>query len=305
MTSSNEEKAHAMLNRWVAMKKELNSRSKDKRPNLSSECNNLQECERWRNQIIKEITKKVADIQNASLGEYKIRELNDEINKLFREKGHWEERIKDLGGPDYKKLAPKALDAEGFELPGSGGYRYWGAAKDLPGVRELFAKEIPHAPKKSRVDLYKNINFEYYGFNKNDEELINQEKEAEELLMQEYLLELQEKEYENARKRQRLNSDDNTLLTKETYIIKREDYNEDEFLRFKMLHTPDGQNIELKLKQSDEEIEKLILEKKKKQLIKLLNLDEVDNLVKESQEILKENKVIIENLQSNLTENEI
>jgi pre-mRNA-splicing factor ISY1 len=305
MTSSNEEKAHAMLNRWVAMKKELNSRSKDKRPNLSSECNNLQECERWRNQIIKEITKKVADIQNASLGEYKIRELNDEINKLFREKGHWEERIKDLGGPDYKKLAPKALDAEGFELPGSGGYRYWGAAKDLPGVRELFAKEIPHAPKKSRVDLYKNINFEYYGFNKNDEELINQEKEAEELLMQEYLLELQEKEYENARKRQRLNSDDNTLLTKETYIIKREDYNEDEFLRFKMLHTPDGQNIELKLKQSDEEIEKLILEKKKKQLIKLLNLDEVDNLVKQSQEILKENKVIIENLQSNLTENEI
>lgn len=305
MTSSNEEKAHAMLNRWVAMKKELNSRSKDKRPNLSSECNNLQECERWKNQIIKEITKKVADIQNASLGEYKIRELNDEINKLFREKGHWEERIKDLGGPDYKKLAPKALDAEGFELPGSGGYRYWGAAKDLPGVRELFAKEIPHAPKKSRVDLYKNINFEYYGFNKNDEELINQEKEAEDLLMQEYLLELQEKEYENARKKQRINSDENILLTKESYIIKKEEYNQEEFLRFKMLHTPDGQNMELKLKQNDDEIEKLILEKKKKQLIKLLNLDEVENLTKESQEILKENKIVFQNLQSNMNENEI
>lgn len=305
MTSSNEEKAHAMLNRWVAMKKELNSRSKDKRPNLSSECNNLQECERWKNQIIKEITKKVADIQNASLGEYKIRELNDEINKLFREKGHWEERIKDLGGPDYKKLAPKALDAEGFELPGSGGYRYWGAAKDLPGVRELFAKEIPHAPKKSRVDLYKNINFEYYGFNKNDEELINQEKEAEDLLMQEYLLELQEKEYENARKKQRINSDENILLTKESYIIKKEEYNQEEFLRFKMLHTPDGQNMELKLKQNDDEIEKLILEKKKKQLIKLLNLDEVENLAKESQDILKENKIVFQNLQSNMNENEI
>lgn len=305
MTSSNEEKAHAMLNRWVAMKKELNSRSKDKRPNLSSECNNLQECERWKNQIIKEITKKVADIQNASLGEYKIRELNDEINKLFREKGHWEERIKDLGGPDYKKLAPKALDAEGFELPGSGGYRYWGAAKDLPGVRELFAKEIPHAPKKSRVDLYKNINFEYYGFNKNDEELINQEKEAEDLLMQEYLLELQEKEYENARKIQRINTDENILLTKESYIIKKEEYNHEEFLRFKMLHTPDGQNMELKLKQNDEEIEKLILEKKKKQLIKLLNLEEVENLTKESQDILKENKIVFQNLQSNMNENEI
>ena len=73
--NNNEEKAHAMLNRWVAMKKELNSRSKDKRPYLSSECNNLQECERWRGQIIKEITKKVADILNASLGDYKLREL--------------------------------------------------------------------------------------------------------------------------------------------------------------------------------------------------------------------------------------
>ena len=307
MTSRNEEKAHAMLNRWVAMKKELNSRSKDKRPNLSSECNNLQECERWRNQIIKEITKKVADIQNASLGEYKIRELNDEINKLFREKGHWEERIKDLGGPDYKKLAPKAVDAEGFELPGSGGYRYWGAAKDLPGVRELFAKEIPHAPKKSRVDLYKNINFEYYGFNKDDEELINLEQEAEELLMQEYLLELQEKEFETARKKQRLNSDDNTLLSKDKYIIRRENFEEVEFLRFKILHTPDGENISLTVpnKQNEEEIEKLILEKKKKQLIKMLNLEEAENIVKETEELLKENKMVLVNLQSGITENEI
>ncbi|KAG8007223.1 Pre-mRNA-splicing factor ISY1-like protein, partial [Nibea albiflora] len=37
----------------------------------------------------------------AGLGEFKIRDLNDEINKLLREKGHWEVRIKELGGPDY------------------------------------------------------------------------------------------------------------------------------------------------------------------------------------------------------------
>lgn len=184
----NEEKAHAMLNRWVAMKKELNTRTKDKRPYLSTECNNLQECERWRGQIIKEITKKVADIQNASLGEYKLRELNDEINKLFREKGHWEERIKELGGPDYKKIAPRAIDAQGYELPGSGGYKYWGAAKDLPGVRELFAKDVPNAPKKSRLDLYKNINFQYYGLkDEEDGTLLVDEKKAEELLMNEYV----------------------------------------------------------------------------------------------------------------------
>ncbi len=43
----------------------------------------------------------VGEIQNPGLGEFKIRDLNDEINKLLREKGHWERRIKELGGPNY------------------------------------------------------------------------------------------------------------------------------------------------------------------------------------------------------------
>lgn len=38
----------------------------------------------------------------AGLGEFKLRDLNDEINKLLREKGHWEDRIKELNGPDYR-----------------------------------------------------------------------------------------------------------------------------------------------------------------------------------------------------------
>ncbi|XP_077930644.1 pre-mRNA-splicing factor ISY1 homolog isoform X2 [Halichoerus grypus] len=92
--------------------------------------------------IIGEISKKVAQIQNAGLGEFRIRDLNDEINKLLREKGHWEVRIKELGGPDYGKVGPKMLDHEGKEVPGNRGYKYFGAAKDLPGVRELFEKEL-------------------------------------------------------------------------------------------------------------------------------------------------------------------
>ena len=40
----------------------------------------------------------------AGLGEFKIRDLNDEINKLLKEKGLWEDQIKDLGGPDYKVI---------------------------------------------------------------------------------------------------------------------------------------------------------------------------------------------------------
>ena len=46
----------------------------------------------------------------------RIRDLNDEINKLIREKGHWETRIVELGGPDYAKSAPKITDSEGQEM---------------------------------------------------------------------------------------------------------------------------------------------------------------------------------------------
>ena len=37
-----------------------------------------------------------------SLSEFAVRDLNDEINKLIKEKGRWEWRIKELGGPDYR-----------------------------------------------------------------------------------------------------------------------------------------------------------------------------------------------------------
>ena len=40
-------------------------------------------------------------VLSAGLGEFRIRDLNDEINKLLREKRHWEERIVELGGTDY------------------------------------------------------------------------------------------------------------------------------------------------------------------------------------------------------------
>lgn len=65
----------------------------------------------------------------------RLRDLNDEINKVIREKGHWERRIVELGGPDYAKSAPKVTDADGKEITDSRGmgYRYFGAAKNLPG----------------------------------------------------------------------------------------------------------------------------------------------------------------------------
>ncbi len=75
------------LARWHAMKlDEERGPKQDRRPYLSTLCENLPEAEKWRMQIVREIAKKVSQIQNAGLGEFKLRDLNDEINKALREK---------------------------------------------------------------------------------------------------------------------------------------------------------------------------------------------------------------------------
>ncbi|XP_059146701.1 pre-mRNA-splicing factor ISY1 homolog [Physella acuta] len=167
----NSEKAMTTLARWRASQVG-GIKEKDRRPYLASDCDNLQESEKWRRQIIGEISRKVAQIQNAGLGEFKLRDLNDEINKLLREKGHWEDRILELGGPDYRKIGPKMLDSDGKEVPGNKGYKYFGAAKDLPGVRELFEQEPPAPPRKTRAELMKYIDADYYGLRDEDDGII-------------------------------------------------------------------------------------------------------------------------------------
>jgi pre-mRNA-splicing factor ISY1 len=115
----NEEKAMAMFNRWREAKQiELGLiRPKgEKRPGWISQINDLGECERWRNDVIREINQKTTQIQNTSLGEYRLRELNDEINKLLRTKRAWEYRIRQLGGPDYIR-ASRVYDDQGRAIP--------------------------------------------------------------------------------------------------------------------------------------------------------------------------------------------
>lgn len=98
----------------------------------------------------------------------------------------------ELGGPDYRKSAPKITDYEGNEItdPQGMGYRYFGAAKNLPGVKELFEKEPPKKVKRTRQDLYRNIDGDYYGFRDEDDGvLIQVESEAEEQLRKKALTE--------------------------------------------------------------------------------------------------------------------
>jgi pre-mRNA-splicing factor ISY1 len=57
----------------------------------------------------------------------------------------------------------KMYDAQGYEIPGFGGYRYFVAAKDLPGVKEVFRREVPVAPEKTNQQIRKTIDEGYFG----------------------------------------------------------------------------------------------------------------------------------------------
>ncbi|GLC51525.1 hypothetical protein PLESTB_000511900 [Pleodorina starrii] len=197
----NEEKAQSMLNRYLAGKVDEKRGPKQKRPYLASECRDLVEADKWRSQIIREIGKKVMEIQNEGLGEHRIRDLNDEINKLIREKGHWERRIKELGGPDYSRGSGKVTDSKGrevAELTGKGrGYTYFGAAKKLPGVKELFEAEPVKVARRSRHQMYRSIDPDYYGFRDEEDGVLERvEAEAEKIVRMQAVLEWEEKAME-------------------------------------------------------------------------------------------------------------
>ncbi|KAF4778995.1 pre-mRNA-splicing factor ISY1 [Colletotrichum scovillei] len=124
--------------------------------------------------VLKEISRKVSKIQDTALSDYQIRDLNDEINKLMREKYMWEVQIRNLGGPNYMRGGGKIYE-EGREIPGGGkGYRYFGRARDLPGVKELFdaakAKATNEKPLETRDDLRKQVDAAYYGYAPDEED---------------------------------------------------------------------------------------------------------------------------------------
>ncbi|KAG6899555.1 hypothetical protein C0993_009263 [Termitomyces sp. T159_Od127] len=182
----NEEKAQSMLYRFreaQAAELGLGTRA-DRRPKMASACKSLRECERWRGEILREISRKVSKIQDTGLSDYEVRDLNDEINKLLREKRHWENQIVALGGANYRRNVAM-LDDDGKEVPGTKGYKYFGRAKDLPGVRELFQSRKKEEEEENQAfAFYKKFMSQgpsYYGdLDENDGTLLQYERAAEE-----------------------------------------------------------------------------------------------------------------------------
>lgn len=176
------EKARAMLNKWVKMREEGNAQPvvRGRRPKLASECNHLGDAEFYRNQILREISGGIAKIQNPALGEHTIRDLNDEINRKLREKYHWNRRIVELGGVDYNAIERQKQIEEGDtqSAAGPGGYRYFGAAKDLPGVAELLEKQREKAEVKSRGTIDRNVTPAYFGWRDEEDGVLLELEEA-------------------------------------------------------------------------------------------------------------------------------
>lgn len=146
-----------------------------RRPKAISQQESIPTCERWRGQVLKEISRKVTKIQDPALSDFQLRDLNDELNKLFKEKWQWEMRIRELGGPNYMRGGGRVVDEEGREIQGGGkGYRYFGRARELPGVKELFeaakAKPLEEKALETRSDLRHKVDAAYYGYNLDEED---------------------------------------------------------------------------------------------------------------------------------------
>ncbi|MCO5562750.1 hypothetical protein L7F22_016382 [Adiantum nelumboides] len=183
----NQEKAQSTLYRFrQAQAAELGlARTSDRRPRMASSVTNLRDCEKWRSEVLREISRKVSKIQDFNLSDFEVRDINDEINKLIREKSHWENQILALGGANYKR-GTRMFDDSGKEVPGSRGYKYFGRAKDLPGVKELLSRT---AEQEEEIESYKSQKYRrfanqpawYYGdHDEDDGQVLASEAAAEE-----------------------------------------------------------------------------------------------------------------------------
>ena len=261
-----EEKAQAMLNKWVKMREDhekeqsgfLGSSTKQRRPYLASQCEFLADAEKFRRDIIRDISDGIRKIQNPGLGEHAIRDLNDQINKYMREKYHWNKRIMELGGMDYNKLERRQrmeegdVQTSGMGIQGSGGYRYFGEARNLPGVKELFARHAAKITKRKRGDIYQYITPDYYGLRDEEDGV---------------LLELEDESSKRHQKEQSLSDVDrgNTNINDDN----DDDDDDDDFLGGGIMGASDAIAAHVAVP-TQELVAQIVLEKKKRELLNKL-----------------------------------
>lgn len=186
--SRNKEKSQSMLHRYYQQQMAASSSligGADIRPRNVRSVTTIRECEKWRHDLIREVSRKITKIQDPLLTEAQIIELNDEINTLMRQKYAWEHHLVSLGGPNYLGKHVPGVSHTGMQFEPNG-ERYYGRAKDLPHVRELLdARETMRAEAEGlQVELMlpKNLSAEYYGMVELDPCTLSEETEYSEKL---------------------------------------------------------------------------------------------------------------------------
>lgn len=184
-TLMSKEKAKSLLNS-AEVQKALNLGYLDvnqlKRPRRVQNVEDLKLAEKWRSQVMSEINHRVTKLHDELINDYQIRDLNDEVNKLAKEKTAWDYRIKELGGVSSHSAVG------GVRL---NNYRYFGRAKELPEVKRLMdlkaqkenSDEVVEVDSSKEIhDKIDQLDLNYYGFI-DDPELVKAEGEVSKAIL--------------------------------------------------------------------------------------------------------------------------
>ncbi|KAI4979312.1 hypothetical protein ZWY2020_016065 [Hordeum vulgare] len=256
----NEEKAQALLNRFITIKQEEKRKPRERRPYLASQCR---------------------DLAHADAGV------------------HWERRILELGGRDYSRSSNAALmtDLDGniVAVPnpsGRGpGYRYFGHVKNLPGVRELFDKPPEVRKRRTRYEICKRIGAGYYGYHDDEDGVLEPlEAAAEKRKRDEVVTEWHRVERVRREAMKNVVSGEvagaggrggeaaaREVLFEEVELEVEEERRLEEAGREFVAHVP---------LPDEKEIERMVLEKKKKELLSKYTSDALQGQQKEAKEML-------------------
>ena len=141
------------------------------RPKYVQKVQSIPQAEIWRNIVLGEISSKLTQINDTQTSDARLRELNDALNQLFKEKRSWEYHIKNLGGNDYIHNTKDMINS-GVNVAG---WRYFGRAKELPDVKTMI-EEKKRQNKRGNggesKDLDKRLDDYYYGKQKDSKQLL-------------------------------------------------------------------------------------------------------------------------------------
>ncbi|GEQ72797.1 hypothetical protein JCM33374_g6485 [Metschnikowia sp. JCM 33374] len=151
--SRNKEKAQAGLNRYYEQKIHeagVVTADPSNRPRRVQSVSSIAEAELWRRTVVGEFSAQLAKINDPSLGDDEVRQLNEAVNRTYNEKRAWEYHILSLGGNDYIRYEQKL----GTRVRGK---TYFGRAKLLPEARAAEKVSLGASGQKPQLSLA------YYG----------------------------------------------------------------------------------------------------------------------------------------------